>query len=286
MVTKPLDFKGNHNPTWCLGCGNYGILNVLRASMSDAGLSPERTVIVSGIGCSGKVPHFINAYGFEVLHGRTLPVATGIRLANSTLKVIACSGDGDGYGIGGNHFLHAIRRNIGITWIVHNNGVYGLTTGQTSPTSEEGFRSKTTPFGSIEEPVNPLALAIAGGAGFVSRAFVGESLHFRKVLTEALNYPGFALVDVLQPCVTFNKSHSYAWYAERVYKVESTEGYDPFDRSKAFAFAFELEKLPLGILYRRSIPSYEEKIPQIAENPLFSRDISSIDISNTLKEFL
>ena len=279
------ELKSDHNPSWCPGCGNYGILNALKAAISRAGLEPHRTVIVSGIGCSGKDPHFIRTYGFEGLHGRVLPVATGIRLANNRLKVIGCAGDGDAYGIGGNHFLHAVRRSIEITYLVHNNQVYGLTTGQTSPTSGKGFTSKSTPFGVIEEPINPLALALAGGATFVGRASVTDFSHFKDILTEALKHRGFALLDIFQPCVTFNPLNTYQWFSEKVYRLEDT-GYRPDDRQKAFAKVTEAgDRLPIGIFYREEKPTYEDQIPQIRQTPLAEQPIDDIDIGRMLAEF-
>lgn len=286
-MAATLELKSEHNPSWCPGCGNYGILNGLKAAISQAGLEPHMTVLISGIGCSGKDPHFVKTYGFEGIHGRVLPVATAIRLANHKLKVIGCAGDGDAYGIGGNHFLHAMRRNIEITYLVHDNQIYGLTTGQTSPTSIKGFATKSTPFGAIEEPVNPISLAIAVGATFVARVFVGEFSHFKQVLVEALKHKGFALVDVFQPCVTFNYLNTYQWFSQRVYKLEDETGYNPTDRMNALARAQEWgERIPIGIFFRETKPTYEDQLPQIKEKPLVEQDILSIDISKTLQEFI
>lgn len=283
----PLELKSAYNPSWCPGCGNYGLLNSLKQAISAAGLEPQSTVLVSGIGCSGKDPHFVKTYGFEGLHGRVLPVATAIKLANHKLKVIGCAGDGDAYGIGACHFVHALRRNISITYFVHNNQIYGLTTGQTSPTSDKGFATKSTPEGVIEEPFNPLALAIAGGATFVARTFVGEFDHIKTVMTKALMHRGFALVDIFQPCVTFNYKNTYQWFQEKVYKLEDDKNYDPTNKDMAFKKATAKEdKLPIGIFYTESRPTYEDEVFEIKDKPLAEQDISGIDISNTLREFI
>jgi len=286
-MATPLEFKSVYNPSWCPGCGNYGIINGLRQALSQSGCQQHETVVVSGIGCSGKDSHFVQAYGFEGLHGRVLPVATAIKLANHKLKVIGCSGDGDAYGIGAGHFIHALRRNIGITYIVHNNQIYGLTTGQTSPTSEKGFTTKSTPFGVIEQPFNPLALAICGGATFVARVFVGEFDQMVQVMTAAIFHKGFALVDIFQPCVTFNYKNTYPWFQERVYKLESQDGYDPRNKQAALQMALtEGDKLPLGIFYQESRLTYEDQVEEIKDEPLVEQDISNINIGNLLKEFV
>jgi 2-oxoglutarate ferredoxin oxidoreductase subunit beta len=209
------------------------------------------------------------------LHGRTLAVATGARLANHGLKVICTHGDGDGYGEGGNHFVSAVRRNIGIVDVVQNNRVYGLTKGQYSPTSPQGFVTRTSPQGAIEQPVNPLALALAAGGTFISRSWSGDLKHLTWLITEALQHRGYALVDVLQPCVSFNRRYSYDWLRPRVYKVQEEEGYDPADRMAAWAKAQERgERIPIGILYRdESQPAYEEMVPALDAGPLVRQSL-------------
>ncbi|MFA4842613.1 MAG: 2-oxoacid:ferredoxin oxidoreductase subunit beta [Candidatus Omnitrophota bacterium] len=286
-MATPLELKAKYNPSWCPGCGNYGILNGIKQAISQSGFAPHEVVIVSGIGCSGKDPHFVNTYGFEGIHGRVLPVATAIKLANHKLKVIGCAGDGDAYGIGAAHFVHALRRNIGITYFVHNNQIYGLTTGQTSPTSDKGFTTKSTPGGVIEEPFNPLALAIAGGATFVARAFVGEFDQMKEIMAKALLHKGFALVDIFQPCVTFNYKNTYQWYQERAYKLEDEAGYDSHDKELAFKKAVENSgKLPIGVFYQEERAAYEESVAAIKERPLIDQEITNIGIKKTLEEFL
>ncbi|MEW6047592.1 MAG: 2-oxoacid:ferredoxin oxidoreductase subunit beta, partial [Bacillota bacterium] len=254
-------------PTWCPGCGDYGILNAVKQALSELEIYPHEVVFVSGIGCGSKLPDYIHANGFTTLHGRALPVAQGIKLANPSLHVIAVTGDGDGYGIGGNHFLHVLRRNPDITHIVENNMVYGLTKGQTAPTSQRGFVSSTTPDGSIEKAVNPLALALAGGATFVARGFSGQPKHLVRLIARAIRHKGYALVDVLQPCVIFNRINTYDWYRERVYLLDDEAGYNPADYDAAWEKAHEWgDRIPLGVIYQvTGEPTYEEQVPALKE---------------------
>jgi 2-oxoglutarate ferredoxin oxidoreductase subunit beta len=274
MVTAK-DYSSAVRPTWCTGCGNFGIWNSLKKALVDAGLAPHEVMLVSGIGCGSKLPDYTAANGYMALHGRTLAVATGARLANHGLKVVCTHGDGDGYGEGGNHFVSAVRRNIGIVDIVQNNRVYGLTKGQYSPTSPKGFVTKTSPQGAIEEPFNPLAVALAEMGTFVSRGWSGDLEHLTWLIGEALKHRGYALVDVLQPCVTFNKMYSYDWLRPRVYKVQDQAGYDPSNRSSSFVKAQEWgDRIPIGILYRtEGIPAYEEQVPALAAGPLVKQPL-------------
>lgn len=286
-MTTPLDLKSAYSPHWCPGCGNYGLLNSMKQAMSQAGIEPHRTVVVSGIGCSGKDPHFLKTYGFEGLHGRVLPVATAVKLANHSLTVIGCSGDGDAYGIGAAHFVHACRRNIGITYFIHNNQIYGLTTGQTSPTSDKGFASKSTPHGVIEEPFNPLAIALASGATFVARTFVGEFDHIKQVMAQALKHKGFALVDIFQPCVTFNPKNTYEWFQKKVYKINDDPSYNTADKGAAFHLVTaRQEKLPIGVFYQESRPTYEDEVTQIQSKPLVEQALEPINISRLFSDFI
>jgi len=290
MVTVR-DYQSAVRPTWCTGCGNFGIWNALKIALADAGLAPHQVMLVSGIGCGSKLPDYTTANGYMSLHGRTLAVATGARLANHGLKVICTHGDGDGYGEGGNHFVNAVRRNIGIVDIVQNNRVYGLTKGQYSPTSPKGFVTKTSPQGAIEEPFNPLAVALAEKGTFVSRGWSGDIVHLAWLIGEALKHRGYALVDVLQPCVSFNKMYSYDWLRPRAYKVQDEPGYDPSSAAAAFAKAQEWgERIPIGILYRmESVPAYEELVPALAAGPLVKQPLrakTSQEYEALKKEYL
>lgn len=273
-------------PTWCPGCGNFSILTALKKAIVELKLEPHNVLVVSGVGCSGHLPQWINTYGFHSLHGRALPVATGARLANKDLTVIAVAGDGDAYGIGMSHFINAIRRNVDINYIVHDNQVYGLTTGQASPTSPKGFVSKSTPFGSMENPVNPIALAIGSGASFVARGFAGDVAHLTKLFVEGIKHKGFALIDVLQPCVTFNNTYEY--FSKRVYKLEDIKTHNPTNRLKAYEKAHEWgEKIPIGVFYKEHKKTYEEEeLTMISKIPLIKQKIDNINISKLMDEFV
>ncbi len=275
MLTRK-DFEGRERPTWCPGCGNHAILNAIKMALVEHDMGPHQLFIVTGIGCGSKLPHYMKATGFHTLHGRTLAVATGARLANHGLPVITVHGDGDGYGEGLSHFLNAVRRNINIVDVVQDNRIYGLTKGQYSPTSEKGKVTPTSPEGAIEWPVEPLPLAITAGATFVSRGYSGELKHLAWLIGEALNHPGYALIDVLQPCVTFNRSYAYDFYNERVYKLEDEAGYDPSDRTAAWEKAQEWdERIPIGIFYRGDpLPTYEEQAPALKAGPLVEQALS------------
>jgi 2-oxoglutarate ferredoxin oxidoreductase subunit beta len=273
-------------PNWCPGCGNFPIWHSLKRAIVELNLEPHNVAIFSGIGCSSKMPHWINTYGFHGIHGRPLPIATGARLANNNLTVIAVGGDGDGYGIGISHFIHAMRRNLNITYIVTNNQVYGLTTGQTSPTSDKGYATKSTPTGVIEIPINPIALAIASGATYISRGFSKEMKHLTKLIADGVRHEGFALVDVLQPCVTFNRKNTYEWFSKRVYKLEETD-HDATNKQAAFLKSLEWDdRIPIGLFYREARPTYEDDLPQIAETPLARQRIEDIDIRTLMAEFV
>lgn len=278
------DFDGK-TPTWCPGCGNFGILRAFKQAMVDLDLAPHEITVVSGIGQSGKFPHYTRCNAFNGLHGRTLPVATGVRLVNHAMPVIAEAGDGDCYGEGGNHLLHAMRRNINVSLFVHNNQIYGLTKGQASPTSMEGMKTKLTPHGVIAEPLNPILLAIALDCSFVARGYAGDSEHLAGLMKAAINHRGFALIDILQPCVTFNLVNTYGWFKERVYYLGPD--YDPEDRAQAFRKASEFgDKIPLGIIYLTNRPPMEERVPVLAEEPLVRQPFDRTAIAGTiLKDF-
>jgi 2-oxoglutarate ferredoxin oxidoreductase subunit beta len=246
---------------WCPGCGNFGIREAVKQALSELGLTPEQTCFVSGIGQAAKAPHYIRCNLFNGLHGRTLPVATGVKLANPDLVVFAEGGDGDGLAEGGNHFLHALRRNVDITYLLHDNQIYGLTKGQTSPTSGQGMITRTTPFGTIEPAFNLLALAVMMDAGFVARGFSGRPKHLAGLIKQAVNHRGFALVDILQNCVSFNHVNTLKWYSHRVHDV-GEDGHDPMNRDKALTLALEWgDRIPIGVLYTSARKSYDQLLP-------------------------
>ena len=226
------DFKGPIDPDWCPGCGDFGVLNSLQRACAELGLKPHEILTVSGIGCSSNLPGYFNAYGMHTLHGRSLPVATGAKLGNHELNVIVTGGDGDGYGIGGNHLSHTARRNVDLTYIVMNNQIYGLTTGQVSPTSDPGMKTKSTPFGSVEMPFNPVTSSIMNGATFVARGYSGDVRHLTELMKKAIQHKGFSLIDVFSPCVTFNHDNDHPFFKDRVKKLED-EGHDTSDWQSA-----------------------------------------------------
>jgi len=270
--------------SWCPGCGNFGIWYALKNAFNELGFENHEITMVFGIGCSGNLSNFLKVYGFHSIHGRTLPVASGIKLANHKLNVIATSGDGDGLGIGLGHFIHTCRRNIDLTYIIHDNRVYGLTTGQTSPTSPRGFSSKSTPFGVIELPVNPLALAMLSGATFVARGYSGEIDHLSSLIVQAIKHKGFSVIDVLQPCVTFNPSYSYPFYNPRVYKLEDV-AHNPEDFDKALKLTLEFnDKIPIGLFYKSQRETYEEASVELGDKPLVEDEIENINIEEILEE--
>jgi 2-oxoglutarate ferredoxin oxidoreductase subunit beta len=273
MDAKTYDM-GKIDIAWCPGCGNFSILKILKEALSELDIKPEELVMVSGIGQAAKIPHYLKANVFNGLHGRALPPATAIKAVNRNLVVIVESGDGDMYGEGGNHFLHAIRRNPDITNIVHNNMVYGLTKGQASPTSLEGFETSVQVNGVILEPFNPLAVAIGLGASFVSRAYSDDIKETEEMIKKAIKHKGYALVDLLHPCVSYNKFNNRKWFKENTYYLE--DDYDPTDRDEAFKKATEEGKLPLGIFYvNEKNKPFEEKLVAYkkSKKPMYEREV-------------
>jgi 2-oxoglutarate ferredoxin oxidoreductase subunit beta len=261
---------GTHETAWCPGCGNFSLLEGVKKGLVEAGLAPSDVLFVSGIGQAAKAAHYLNANLFNGLHGRSLPVATGAKLANPNLTVIVESGDGCCYGEGGNHFLAAIRRNIDVTMIVHDNQIYGLTKGQASPTSQEGIKTKAQPGGVILERFSPVAVAVAMRAGFVARSFTGAVDHLAGIIRLGIAHRGFAVIDVLQPCVSFNRVNTFAWYKKRC--VELEENYDPTDWASAMKTAMEWEdRIPIGVIYMNDRPPFERLIPVLSKGPLVGR---------------
>ena len=259
------DFKGPVDPDWCPGCGDFGVLKGLQKACAELGLLPHQIVTVSGIGCSSNLPGYINTYGMHTLHGRPLAVATGVQMANHELTVIATGGDGDGYGIGGNHFVHTARRNVDLTYLVMNNQIYGLTTGQISPTSSQGMKTKSTPFGSVEMPVNPITSAIMNGATFVARGFSGDGKHLVELMKKAIQHKGFSLVDIFSPCVTFNHDNDYKFFKSRVKKLED-EGHDTSDWKSACEKALMWgDTIYTGLFLQKEQPTLGQLEPVLEE---------------------
>ncbi len=285
MAVNLNDYSGLQ-PAWCPGCGNFGILSALKKALVDLNIAPWQLLIVSGIGQAGKLPHYLKCNTFNSLHGRPVPVAIGAKMGNRQLTVIAVSGDGDGYGEGGNHWIHSMRRNHDITYFVHDNQVYALTRGQASPTSDAGYVSGTTPDGA-PPPVNPLAVAVACDASFVARGFAGDVDHLSGLIKQAVTHRGFSLLDILQPCVSFNHVNTYEWYQKRVYKLEEDKAYDPSDKSAAFLKAQEWgDRIPLGIIYLKQRPVIEDSFAALQGEPLARQDPELKRIEDVIQAFI
>jgi 2-oxoglutarate ferredoxin oxidoreductase subunit beta len=263
---------GNFETAWCPGCGNHSILPAVKKALAACDLAPHQVLMVSGIGQAAKAPHYLRANVFNGLHGRALPAATGAKLANPELTVVAESGDGCSYGEGGNHFLAAIRRNIDLTLLVHNNQVYGLTKGQASPTTEEGFLTKAQPEGVAAAAFNPVLVAVAMQAGFVARGFSGMEDHLAGLIQQAIRHPGFALVDILQPCVSFNKVNTYGWYKKRCYELPPT--HDSRQWEQALEKAREWgDRIPVGVFYENTRPTFESRLAALQSGPVIPRKV-------------
>ena len=285
-ATLPMVGKSEVKPTWCPGCGDFSVVAAVEMALKRLKIPSHNVVIVSGIGCSSNLPHFLNSYGFHGIHGRSMPVAEGIRWANHGLTVLATGGDGDGFGIGAGHFVHAMRRNVDLTYVTMDNQIYGLTTGQASPTSMMGHKTKSTPGGVIENPLDPIALAIASGATYVARGFSGDVKQMADLIAGGIQHKGFAFVDALSPCVTYNKINTFDWFRQRVYKLESAQ-HDPTNITLAFQRALEWgDKIPTGLFYRVEKPSYEELEEVLAAGPLVGQPAGLKGRESLLDEFL
>ena len=268
------DLKGRVDPDWCPGCGDFGVLAAIQKALVELQIPNHNVVAISGIGCSSNLPGFINTYGMHTLHGRALAVATGLKLANHELTVLVTGGDGDGFGIGGNHFIHTMRRNVDLLYIAMDNQIYGLTTGQTSPTSRIGMKTKSMPFGNIEAPVNPISLALAAGATFIARGFSGDQKHLTDLIKQGIEHKGFSFLDVFSPCVTYNHDNTYQWYRPRIKKLEDDPAYDATDWTAAIEKSLLWgDEIPIGKFFERTdLPSLHASEPVLNEGPLLHRD--------------
>ncbi|MBW1894566.1 MAG: 2-oxoacid:ferredoxin oxidoreductase subunit beta [Deltaproteobacteria bacterium] len=281
MVTIK-DYECSFENKWCPGCGNFDILDSMKDAFIDLSIQPEKLLLVSGIGQAGKTPHFLKCNMFHSLHGRALPLATGAKIANNDLTIVVNSGDGDCYGEGGNHFISAIRRNIDLTLLVHDNKVYGLTKGQASPTTDPGIVTKHQPHGVIMEPFNPLAVALSLGAGFVARGFSGNKKQLADLIAEGIQYKGFALINILQPCVSFNRINTYGWYNKRVYDLKAENHIvDDFQNAMNLAFQWE-DRIPTGIIYKKKKASYTDRINVLKNGPMIEQEYSPEKITSVL----
>ncbi|WP_217557440.1 2-oxoacid:ferredoxin oxidoreductase subunit beta [Paenibacillus sp. GbtcB18] len=282
------DFRNNVKPNWCPGCGDFSVQASIQRAAANVGLEPEQLAIVSGIGCSGRISGYVNCYGFHGIHGRSLPIAQGLKMANRELTVLASGGDGDGFAIGMAHTVHAIRRNIDMTYIVMDNQIYGLTKGQTSPRSGEGFKTKSTPSGSIETPLAPLEMALAAGATFVAQSFSSNLKQLTHIIEEGIKHQGFSLINVFSPCVTFNKVNTYDWFKENIVDLETIPDYDPSNRIQAMTKLMETDGMLTGIIYQnKTKPSYENLVTGFKPEGLAKQDmkLSQADFDKLVAEF-
>ncbi|MCZ8519972.1 MULTISPECIES: 2-oxoacid:ferredoxin oxidoreductase subunit beta [Paenibacillus] len=269
------DFRNNIKPNWCPGCGDFSVQAAIQRAAANVGLEPEQLGVVSGIGCSGRISGYINAYGFHGVHGRSLPIAQGLKMANRELTVVAAGGDGDGFAIGMGHTVHAIRRNIDMTYIVMDNQIYGLTKGQTSPRSAEGFKTKSTPSGSIESALSPLEVALAAGATFIAQSFSSNLKQLTHLIEEGMKHKGFSFINVFSPCVTFNKVNTYEWFKEHIVDLEETPDYDPSNRVSAMTKIMETNSLVTGLIYQdKSKQSYEDLVTGFKPEGLAKQNIA------------
>ncbi|HZL29404.1 MAG TPA: 2-oxoacid:ferredoxin oxidoreductase subunit beta [Acidobacteriaceae bacterium] len=269
------DYKGRVDPDWCPGCGDFGVLAAVQKALVELQIPKHEVVTVSGIGCSSNFPGFIETYGMHTLHGRSLPVASGMKLANHAMTVLVTGGDGDGFGIGCGHFVHTMRRNLDLTYIVMDNQIYGLTTGQTSPTSRIGMKTKSMPFGNVDAPVNPISLALSAGATFVARGFSGDQKHLVDLLSKAIQHKGFSFIDVFSPCVTYNKDNTFQWFRPRVKKLEDNPEYDHTDWQMAMEKSTLWgDEIPIGLFFERTdVPSAHDAEPVLNAGPLVHQEM-------------
>lgn len=286
MPRTPKDYTSTEGkPNWCPGCGDFGIEAAMKQAMAQLDLDPDKVILISGIGCGSNMPSWFSTYGLITIHGRAVSVATGAHLANHELSTFVEAGDGDAYGIGMGHFIHAMRRNPNMTYIVGNNTVYGLTKGQISPTAAKGCKGPSTPFGNPDPAVNPIALALANHCSFVGRGYAGNLPHLVNLIKDAHNHKGFSFIDVLQPCVTYDKEHGYKYYQDLTYDLAGA-GHDMTDRNAAYKKAAEPpEKYPIGIFYKEERSIYEDELPQFKKGALVNHDISNVDVTPLFEEY-
>ena len=268
------EFRNNVRPNWCPGCGDFAVQAAIQRALGNLDLEPENVAIISGIGCSGRISGYVNAYGFHGVHGRSLPLAQGVKLANRNLTVLAAGGDGDGFGIGLGHFMHAVRRNMNITYIVMDNQIYGLTKGQHSPTSALGFKAKTTPAGNIENAVSPLQVALAAGITFLAQGFSHDVNELTQLIQAGIEHRGFSLINVFSPCVTYNKVNTYDWYKEHTVSLSRFPDYDPANRGAAIAKVMETDGLCTGVIFRDTVkPAFEDLLTGYPKEEYIKQDL-------------
>ncbi|PJK17837.1 2-oxoacid ferredoxin oxidoreductase [Chryseomicrobium excrementi] len=269
------DFRNNVKPNWCPGCGDFSVQAAIQRAAANVGIEPHELAVVSGIGCSGRISGYINSYGFHGIHGRALPIAQGLKMANRDLHVIASGGDGDGFAIGMGHTIHSIRRNIDLTYVVMDNQIYGLTKGQTSPRSAAGFKTKSTPGGAIEPSLKPMEMALSAGATFVAQGFSSDIKELTAIIEAGIQHKGFSFINVFSPCVTYNKINTYDWFKENLVKLSEREDYDSTNREQAMQVVMETEGLVTGIIYQdKETASYQHQLDNYATTPLVEENLT------------
>lgn len=269
------DFRNNVKPNWCPGCGDFSVQAAIQRAAANVGIEPHELTVVSGIGCSGRISGYINSYGFHGIHGRALPIAQGLKMANRDLHVIASGGDGDGFAIGMGHTIHSIRRNIDLTYVVMDNQIYGLTKGQTSPRSAAGFKTKSTPGGAIEPSLKPMEMALSAGATFVAQGFSSDIKELTAIIEAGIQHKGFSFINVFSPCVTYNKINTYDWFKENLVKLSERNDYDPTNREQAMQVVMETEGLVTGIIYQdKETASYQHQLNNYATTPLVEENLT------------
>lgn len=284
MVTLK-DYRVDVKPNWCPGCGDYSVLTAIQRAAVNLNIKPENFVLQSGIGCSGRISGYLNVYGMHSMHGRALAVAQGVKLANPELTVVCAGGDGDGFGIGLNHFIHAARRNVDITYIVMDNQIYGLTKGQMSPTSPHGFLTKSTPAGNPETPVMPIKQALAANASFIAQGFAGDIKKLISLIEQGIQHKGFAFINVFSPCVTFNKLYTYDWFKENLQDLDNAPDYDPTNQAMAFAKVEEAGSFLTGVIYRNERKTYADALPGLAGKQNVNKQSLRLDNQEVEKLF-
>lgn len=285
MSEKPTskEYISSLKPIWCPGCGDFGVLNAMALALADLGRPTHEVAVISGIGCSSRLPGYLNTYGFNAIHGRALPIACGVKISRPDIEVIVVGGDGDGFSIGGGHVAHAVRRNVNITYCVMDNSIYGLTKGQVSPTTPVGDVTSTTIYGNIDQPVSPLHFMMGYGSSFLAQSTPLDPKHLANMLIQAIRHPGFSFVNILSPCVTYRGKETYQQIKERMFFVDQIEGFDPSDSQKAWNVLSDRNKYPMGVIHKKIAPTYEEKLKMVYEKA--GRD-KGITLSQTREQFL
>lgn len=271
------DYRMDIKPNWCPGCGDFSVLAAIQKVSVNLGIEPENMALISGIGCSGRISGYVNVYSMHTMHGRALAVAQGVKLANPNLHVLCAGGDGDGFGIGLNHFAHAARRNVDITYIVMDNQIYGLTKGQMSPTSPLGMETKSSPKGNPELPINPLQMALASGSSFIAQAFSGDVKQLMSLIQQGMEHKGFSFINVFSPCVTFNKIFTYDYFKNNLINLDEKEGYDPSNRGMAFNVVEETGNMFTGLLYKQERKTFTEALPNGAGTDMLNKGTFNLD---------